>query len=225
MSKNPLLDSMADVAKRAYIRERIKWNLDCEKNAPQHYTPAAKWDSSTDAKGRTKDSAWTLIAKFALKHGLDPERCIALRFALQKKVGKTDQPPMPNMIALEKYVEMYTNKAIGSVITAEEAKKQRISESSSCINSILFWRSVCSCSNIEAVRAALRDKELQVSVLTRYCLAVSEKHDDIAAELKESALTQYAIAPDAYDEAWGEWLPTAFKAEARALRTEVTGEK
>jgi len=217
MTPNPLLAASAEQCRACYIAERNRFSMDGK--AP-YKNPGAKWDGGYDNDGKLHKSIWPKIAEFMIKYKLDPAICIMLRFDMARRSG-TSKPPMPNQIALEKYLELYRS---GLAEQDRNVAAIRTSEVAAFRAQLAFWMQHPGMTPKDAYNLVLNDLDLFVSPLTRYCSAVSLNLPAIAELFYDRAMVQYMSAPDAYDNVWRGHIPHEFVLRARALRAELGGQ-
>lgn len=204
-------EEMVERCRNAYIRVRRDYEL--QLNGRSDYRPGPHWDGGEDARGYQHKSVWEKIATFMLRHDLDPERCVRLRFAHRQY---HQNPVLPNQIAVDKYLTLY-----------QQGDAERVA---SLAYEFTTENSICRCQLVlrdepvlaTRLRAVLADETVPLSPLFRHCLAQAEGLKLVAAYYFRPALQQYLTAMDEYDRVWGVWLYQEFKETARAAHQSAT---
>jgi len=204
-----LLEDMARRCREAYIACRRERDL-LHSGKTSYTKPAAKWDGGEDTSGAVHQPYWPKMAKFMIKHGLTPEHCIRVRFALCRDMSK--DPPYPNQIANPTYLEEYKADQVKKI--SEWIEGAFSYEKAYCASSITLMEEELGRKGKPVWRSVLLDESIPLSALFRYCLARSESIDDVAEEYEIPAMTQYIVARKEYDQVWGNWIPEDFRSSA-----------
>lgn len=176
------------------------------------YTPGANWDGGTSRFGRQTKPIWPRVARFIIRHGLDPVAFIRSQFWHTPK----DRPPQPTDLMSEAALEKWQVYERG----IEKSLSSQLSyEITSIRSEMLPLQEGLNWSHDRALKFALYNvKTVVASPLVRYCLAVEYGMDEVAEHFHDRALFQYAFQKDAYDAAWPQGsIPEALVREGRAL--------
>jgi hypothetical protein len=130
---------------------------------------------------------------------------------------------MPNQLATENLLKLYREwqPQYGKQIAQAFHTQQAIARSQ------IAYCAEFNQSYEQTFAMVLLDESLQLTAMFRYCLAVGEKLDAIAARYKDAAVLEYLSSPDDYDKYWGEWIPQQLRNSAGevAKAIAVAGEK
>ena len=214
-----LLEDLARVCRDVYIAERQAYETSVRGKTAK-YRPGPKWDGGVTSSGARTKPIWPKIAKFMLQHNLDPQRCIQYRF-MQQSQGLL-RPVLPNQIALRKYLEDYRN------MTEELRRGLRTTfdtEKAFCRGRLIVLQSSGDMSLAEALDTVLLNEEYPLSPLFRYTLARETRRKTVSRRYRRQALAQYLRFPDDYDEIWGDVIPELFRVSARAVVSNIVGQK
>lgn len=198
---------IADRCREAYIYERTQFELSRNKKLqdrrpPYQYRPAVRWDGGEDDEGREFAPYWPKLASFMLAHGLEPEAVIRKRFMLVKGAN----PPWPNQIAVEAYLEQY--KGLSELASEDEiAVAYRLDKEymRTAMSSSRYFRP--DKSHDWSMTALLLDNSLDVSALMRFCVAHEMKLRPVMNRLERRAIAQVIRAPKAHSKVWGKAIP------------------
>ena len=157
-----------------------------------------------------KNGTWEAAVRFFVGHKLSMDRCLQARFAL---VRSEAQSVFPNMLALDKYLDLY-REACRSL--PEEMQQEFANQQERCYDRLMITTADL---QVERPRAdpaelgkvalnrVLLNSQLELSPLFRYCLAYDNGLDWIAEHFYEAAHRQYLLAPRLHREIWGKWIP------------------
>lgn len=213
-----LVGRVATACRDAYVQERTRWDR-MRTSAGGHsrsdrlYNPGPKWDGGDDQRGHTHTPIWPRIAKFALRHNLDPYRMTAIRFG----IARGEHPPFPNQIPIETHLEVY--RSGHTPISVRDAELDKSSEMQRCAMEIVLAMDGLErqADRRTACRSVLFNELLPLSPLLRYSLALAEGFDDIADAYEVAAALQYAQAPDVYIAVWGNLIPEIMRSSVSHL--------
>ena len=215
-----LTESIAARCRVAYIAYREQYEQDRSGRAAT-YRPGPQWDGGIGSNGREHKPIWPKIAQFMIKHKLDPEKAIWLRFAFSSK--KNTKPPWPNQIAADKYLELYEGEV--ELESADDVAISFATEKQHCITRISVASAYHEGTTEQLWRSVLLDDTIPVSPLMRYCVAYSEGYRSICRVYEDKAIMQYLFASDAYDDTWGSWIPDNLRKKARKIFNSAIGEE
>ena len=218
MTKDKIISCVADECRAIYIRERQLFQMMMNGDERQ-YIPNKKWDGNDFPDSYDEKSVWPKIASFTIEHQFDPAVCIWARFQHQKSMNNR-RPPMPNQIALDKYVDMYKV----AIEQSSEAIKQQLEFDREYLKKELRILRLddAELSSKEACELVLLDETIPVSPLFRYCLAHQEGLDKVKEWFFDAACSQYRRFPNQYVAYWEEAkIPKSISGKVKADRALV----
>ena len=213
-----LLEDLARTCREIYIKERQAYELSVRGKATR-YNPGPKWDGGTTKEGTETQPIWPRMAKFMLKHNLDPQQCIQFRF-MQGSRG-VYRPVLPNQIAVPKYLEDY--QGMTEEIRANLGHAFEF-ERAFCRKRLTVMQHLGTESLGDILDEVLLNDGYPLSPLFRYSLARDTRRKAVSRRYRREALTQYLRFPDDYDEIWGDSIPDTFRESARAIASTITGQ-
>lgn len=215
-----LLRVTAEKCRDAYIVHRQAWeSTHNAKKQAQSYKPGVKWDGGTDPEdGRVYKPVWDSLAKFVLKHRLDPYEMMATRFKIAAAVRHA---PFPNQIACDRYLESYRGDQ--PICSTSTLKSTKLSEFEFCAVEMLMTAEGYGGSKRDLWLTVLLNPKIALSALSRYCIAANAGIGEVLEAVYGDAAAQYMLCPDQYDQAWFDVLPDDFRQSARRLYARVVG--
>lgn len=228
---NPNVVRTANEIRQVYIRERSAYES-MVNGREIHWTVPKLYDGKPDLKIEDADegegvvekgsqNTWLDLARKFLAKKIDPEPYI--RESFDKMVlGK---PPEPRQLLSEAAIEHWEkmkDKLEGEVETALTIQTRL------AYSGITYLRPAHT--ENQAYTLVLRDEDLDLSPLFRYCLAVrlGRKEPEfltIAAGCRMGAVLQFMRYEEAYLKHWSAWLPRGFQAKARRWYASFTEER
>jgi len=216
-----LLEDLARTCREIYIKERQNYELTVRGRASR-YSPGPKWDGGVTRDGVNATPVWPKIAKFMLKHNLDPQQCIQYRFMTGSR--GVYRPVLPNQIALPKYLEDY----LGMTEDVRSGLRHAFDfEKAFCRKRLTVMHHLRSDTRgmDDILDEVLLNDGYPLSPLFRYSLARETRRKAASRRYRREALVQYLRFPDDYDEIWGDSIPDTFRESARAIASTITGQQ
>ncbi len=201
------LRKLAIAIRQEYIRCRRRFESS-RTGIASNWRPGPVLDGSEDRLGNKHKPIWPQIAKCFCDNKINALDYINACFWNAKF-----SPPTPKQLMAAKNLDWYQES---QRMAAEEAETIFKSMCEFCKTEIL--RSPFKGPNKEAMTAVLLDDDLPLSALFRYCLAINEDVEIVAATYKAQAVLEYMRNPELYDAVWGDaWIPKRFRDEAETL--------
>lgn len=174
-----------------------------------------QWDGGIGSDGKHHKNVWLKIAEFVAQNDLDAAILVTSIFYKQ-----IDFIPTPNFAVGAKALERYndymspgTQLEIRADLThAFESQKQRAT--SDVFTKVKYYK----LDEKDAWRITIGSRTVPLTPLFRYCVAVNQNWTEIAEQFYPTARKQYRQLANLYDEVWGEWIPSEFKARAMAKK-------
>lgn len=160
----------------------------------------------------SRQTDWTKVVRFFVEHGLNINRCLAVRFNIAARSARDSV--FPNTIAIEKYLGAY-QEACDNLV--QELAIDLNTQKQICRVRILSASPLVGRTSKEITKHVLLDETVSLSPLFRYCLAKSEDLRGVAKRYGKKALNQYLLSMDDYDVAWGIWIPEVLQRKAREI--------
>jgi hypothetical protein len=198
-------EELVERLKEAYARERVSWHRSL--GGPAEFKDTIAWEKS-----------WHRMADFMLKHRIDNYyRFMHVQFMSHGNLGKA---PTPRECYGKKALERW-KAAINPALVKREIRLAFEHQIDVMKHAVIDQRmSIHKRENREISKLVLLDVENGLTALFRYCAAMKTQpqHTEIAELYYDSALFQYLLSPDEYEELWKDFLPEHFKREAATLR-------
>jgi hypothetical protein len=187
------------------------------------FQPPAWWDGK--AKRRFSDHAppmplWPKFAKSLFERHLDPVEYVQQVFIV---ASMSSQIIEPGLMTSDKAFGMYWRYQ-DLELSVGDARQDMISQQRTLDSRIMTLRAQPGWTAERMKVAILRDDNLQLSALFRSCTAKRHGLPGVAAFYWRLSLFQYFLGMDAYDEAWGDFIPIEFREEARRYYTAILAE-
>jgi hypothetical protein len=180
----------------------------------------ARWDGGKLSNGTVCASIWVKIARFCVEHNVHPR--LLVRAIFEAKGNGTS--PNPDEAQTSRALSLYH----GFLTPYQLEQRVRILQlefdsERSCLTTevAVQKRFGAPRPDLEVWRDSLSAPHLELSPLFRYCVAVNQGWDDIAAAYYEGASVQYNRWPDLYDKVWQQYIPATLQDETRK-KMEVT---
>jgi len=174
-----------------------------------NYRPSASHDNPKPTKrGKAKPPVWERVAKVLLDAGVSS----ALEYinVVFDARGAGSPPPEPQHLlgaaALEAWRQRPDADELFLRLQAGWKRQHRI-----CGVAGLRRQELQPAGRRETLLAVVADTRVELSPLYRYCVALGEQADELAARYKAAALAQYCKAPGLYKRVCGDWLPHAWQ--------------
>lgn len=167
------------------------------------FSMSDRWDGGVRG-GKATKSYWPSVSKFVREHNINPFAAYEVLFANKKLFEQAPPPAFLNDLSL---VNDYVSASDNALITI---KNQLASDTSVVTTRIIVEQSLDGADKTKSVLVVLTQPQLKISPLFKYCLAVSEDLDQLAAKFKKSAMLQYVMYTKEYDKAWEHVLPVSF---------------
>lgn len=200
----------------AYVGAMRSWIEQTHKGVTSNWgdKPKPEYDGGVSTGGRRHRSVWEGLAKFLVDNDcFDPELFITANCV------DAARPPDPRRLSNVEAIKCYRRYiaeaptmlrcALASQATAFKVEQLRQATMSPNEPKETLWRNI------------LRAPVVNMSPLFRYCIAVHEGLDDIAAHFEPFAVKQYMVNPNGYKEVWQSVLPPAFVARCNVLQAEL----
>lgn len=153
-------------------------------------------------------SYFVTSAKMCRQYGAAPEEVVHAAF---EAVPAGGLPPRPQYLARKSYV----HKALmATKATRVQLRLAWRLESGLLRNALLLLFDEVEWPELEIWKNVLCNEVLEVSPLTRYCVAHERKLSGVASYYFPGAAMQYALHQEAYEVAWRRYLPKEFAAQA-----------
>ena len=202
-----LCEKLAARIRHAYIRERRRHQRAVTGKEGKYGSKAMpKWDGGRDDEGVNRSSVWLDVARHLLDMKcLSPERFVQAQFVEKRS-------PQPNMLKSEAAWDRFTRFNSDAMSRLKnEFKSECFVFAAQCQSASTWFPDY---DKVALWRFVLKDLEVSLSALFRFCVAVSEDLGDVTAQFHELALREYLQDPDGYARAWGEYIPEVLKKEA-----------
>ena len=206
-----LRKKIANRLRAAFIREyRRHQRAVTGKDSKYGSKAMPKWDGGRDDDGFFHTDVWLDIASHLTEmQCLSPERFVQAQFVIDPRVDKKSRPPQPPMLLSE----AAWNRFVEFNEDAENRLKNELK--SECLVFQAHCQTVSTWfPNYEQKdlwRFVLKDLEVPLSALFRFCVAVSEDLGDVTDQFHELALQEYLQDSQGYDCAWGVYIPACLK--------------
>ena len=220
--KQGIIERIAKEIRQQYIRRRREHETACT-GKQSHYLPGPHWDGGVNRKGHKRSNIWKRVAVFCIKHGLD-------HFSYLHQVfvnPPSRRAPQPNQLLSERMLNEYRSDTCEDgqqeradyIRRAFEAERIRLQDRlDDWADIVEYCEGKQEYTEREIQRSILSDDNLGLTPLLRFCLAIREKHDDIAEYYYGAAILQYLRFPEAYKTVWGSMIPKWFHSAARRCR-------
>lgn len=181
------------------------------------WTPGPWWNGGV-VRGTRRPNMWKRVAKFMLDNELPLLPFIRFAvFDFNKRAL-----PKPTLLASKVVAEKYRIVTKASESNMRQVQVEFDMQQQALRLALSWYDEAEGCGfefedDAEIKRRVLLDASTSMSALFRYCLAVAERLDGIVEHFYSAALIQYATTPKVYDIVWKEWIPAAFKEDARNL--------
>jgi hypothetical protein len=211
-------DELTKEVRNAYFMEVRLFNIrtqGIERTMTASPDQIAQWDGGRDSRGVVHKPVWPKIVKHAFKCDVAPLILLKAVF----RATKGNRPPFPNMLltpeaadlARHYKVNLTTSLQIGlDTVKAEAVRLFRLRR--------LAYKDT---PVTEAWRAVITEPTLSGGPLFRLCLACDLGQVDLARGFWDNAKMEYIQSPEEYDTAYGKFLPTAFREEARGCLSQI----
>lgn len=198
-SHDTVIESLAALLRRLFVvaYRSAKYNADGrESDWGSRHMP--RWDGGDDDNG-TYTAIWPKAAKLCLAEQMDPGTFVSAQFAAGR--GSIPSPAHltgPNAVA--RYVRVSASVPL--------TLRQALASQMSLLKEETAWRQLQrEVSQHVAARSVLCDRNLDLSGLFRYVIAVKAGQVDIADRYRDAALQQYVLQREAYDQTWASMIP------------------
>jgi len=202
-----LCEKLAKRIRQAYIRERRRHQRAITGKEGKYGIKAMpRWDGGRDDEGVNRKSIWLDIARHLLDMKcLSPERFVQAQFVEKR-------PPQPPMLKSEAAWDRFLRfDSDAEERLKNEFKSECFVFAAQCQSASTWFPDY---DKIALWRFVLKDLEVALSALFRFCVAASEDFGDVTAQFHDLALQEYLQDPHGYDCAWGENIPDFLKKEA-----------
>lgn len=200
------VQEVAERIRAVYISER-RLVISANTGRESSYEPGPHWDG----RGSKRKSIWLHVAKFVIKHQLDPEHHVRSQFATRSQ----RDVPMPNQLSSAAALARSQDKSedMTADFAALLATQQAV-----CESKLVSRYEVSEETPRQIWMHILLNETLPLSALFRYC-AAAKKHKEldltfVMTRYRKGAAVQYVRSREAYDSTWGDWIPKKFKSEA-----------
>lgn len=174
------------------------------------YRPPIEWDGGRDVRGREVLPIWPSIAKYVLRHTLDPDACWNYLFSKSQNVYRA--PPLPAMLLKHDKLETFK---VACRQVADSMPADFESQKRQCRTELILLQYDHGMSEKDSLLVVLLDSDILITPLFKYCLACSEQLHNVAIRYAPHALMQYIFFSDDYDRVWADWIPKKFRENAR----------
>jgi hypothetical protein len=204
----------ATVIRDTYVAERRQYHQSLT-GRESHYVPSDHWNGGSTQRAGRRPDIWTKIAKFVLKHAVDPVQFVRYQF----KVHTGNFIIKPNQLYTEKALRDYRSVA---KVSAAAIAVALCGQRNALVHAVYVFQDTAAVVGAEFPLSAIRssvllDGSIPLSALFRYCVALQEGLPNIARRYRVAAAVQYVRDRRAYDKAWGTLIPTDFKRQAKKL--------
>jgi hypothetical protein len=198
------------------------------------------YDGVTDECGRTRQSIWLELAQWTIDSGIDVrallrdlaelhryEKCLTtfqiLHYpldTLKQRLAEHCRQFREELVFRVNWelrvATVWSGELMRRVLDAryEISRRNRAGEVVDENND----KHSLSCEAMEypdITRKVILDSTLDVSALTRFCVAFRDNLNDVAAGFFEAAVFEYLECPTAYNEVYGDFLPPEFRSASR----------
>ena len=213
--KRELLEELGQAIRAEYINQRRTW-ASIGSGREVKYKPASRWDEGYKSPGgKRTEPIWPRVAQFLLDNQIhNYPRFIQAIFEQQ---GRRRPPPQPNYLHGEKALAVWRKVALrvdDRVQIMEDWAMEKQAFAQAVIKERYFDPEA---TERDLLQGVIADDTVALSPLYRYCVATGEGLPRHAKFYAETALRQYVVARDLYDEVWGGWIPEHLKKEAQAM--------
>ena len=194
--------------REVYVRERRLFEQRIS-GRPSHFRSGPQWDGGRGRSGRTYVAVWPKIARFVLKNRLEPDAFVRRQFQLHSGSFVIKPNQLYNGAALDRYREV-------AKVSRQEIAASLRSQQNALVRAVRQFQDMAEIEGeifpLSTIRASvLLDAEAPFTALFRYCMARSEKLNDIARVFRAAAVVQYVRDAAIYNEIWGARIPEKFK--------------
>ena len=207
-SVSPPVSKLATLIRTLCIREYRAWQFQT-KGMRSNYgeRPIPSWDGGETPSGRrVKKAIWPSIAKHVVSGKLNPYTLIPLVFS----TWEGGKPPIPPWLVSDNLSAKYAQH------TAEQVHQLQVELS---VQRQLTKREVFQLQSAEvdpldlssAMYRTLINTQMELTPLFRVCAAAQVDYPEWTTHFEDAATWQYLFDRDAYDAAWQDFIPAAFK--------------
>jgi hypothetical protein len=201
-SAPPIADaSLADRTREAYLQRREELNAILGNSEPDlRSRPIPRWDGGVDSYGRQHSPIWPRIAEFLRQRGIgNPVHFISANMS----AGCPLPPELMTENAVKRYYD-YEECLPGKIACRLNGDVGRFEFA--VLETRLLYPELTS--DREVCEHVLRNHvSPDLSMLFRYCKAVSEKMASVAEIYEDLALEEFQHCPELYREHWKNILP------------------
>jgi hypothetical protein len=162
--------------------------------------PIPSWDGGTDRQGRTFKPVWPKIAAFLDARGFEPYEYMESVFG-DALIGGI---PMPNQL-ISSSAENAFRDYLGR--SPDRARIQLDAQKLCFLLDVQKAVRILGVDENEAALQVLKDPELELISLFRYCMGANCGADEIARLYREPSLQFLALHFFAYSSGWGDFIP------------------
>lgn len=230
-----LRNPVADKIRMIYILERDEFEATFH-HGKWDYRPGNWWDGGRCRNGKTRKSIWPKIALGLKDAGInDPEDYVRYVF----EVARVPPPcppnaPKPNLLLRKAYFQEYRRGIAQRRKNLVSRLQLNLRSMARTLRSALGWWEDYAeliaageidpedkvLTEIEIVKRVILDTSTELNALFRFCISLN-RWPELAATFELTAAYEYVPHREAYDIAWGKFIPEQFRRRADKLYEEA----
>lgn len=182
---------------------------------PSRYTPHPRWSEGRKLKGGNRGPClWEMLAKVLTDRQISPNAFIEFIFrqaSLDRRTIAEGFWPAPNVLLNREHQDRYLAE------NNSGKRKQKLARifaaQQRAASNALLSRTSLYPDKRRRIQSVILDRNLPLSALFRYCLAVDADMRESAKKFHDAALVQLMSEYELYEQVWGSWIPGNLKQE------------